>query len=109
MINGDNMLDIDIHSKYGILFVRLFGKLNKQTRSKMNKEVVKFLSEVGIKNVVINIQNIKELDETGKKELEKCFKITEKCLLCINENQIKNINKMKYILQEKEALKYIKI
>ena len=103
------MIDIDIHSRYGILFVRLFGKLNKQTRRKMNKEVVKLLGEVGIKNVVINIQNVKELDELGKKELEKCFKITDKCLLCINENQKNLINKMKYIKEEKEALNYIKI
>ena len=103
------MLDIDIHSKYGILFVRLFGKLNKQTRSKMNKEVVKLLGEVGIKNVVINIQNIKELDEIGKKELEKCFKITENCLICINQNQANIIDKIKCILEEKEALNYIKI
>lgn len=103
------MLDIDVHSKYGILFVRLFGKLNKHTRGKMNKEVVKFLAEVGIKNVVINIQNIKQLDEIGKKELEKCFKITNKCLLCINDNQKKYIDKMKYITEEKEALNYIKI
>lgn len=103
------MLDIDIHSKNGILFVRLFGKLNKITRGKMNKEVVKLLSEIGIKNVVINIQNIKELDEIGKKELKKCFKITDNCLLCINENQTELINKMKYITEEKEALKQIKI
>lgn len=103
------MLDIDIHSKNGILFVRLFGKLNKITRGKMNKEVVKLLSEIGIKNVVINIQNIKELDEIGKKELKKCFKITDNCFLCINENQTKIINKMKYITEEKEALKKIKI
>ena len=103
------MLDIDVHSKYGILFVRLFGKLNKQTRGKMNKEVVKLLGEVGIKNVVINIQNIKELDEIGQKELKKCFKISENCLLCINQNQTNIIDKMKYITEEKEALNYINI
>lgn len=103
------MLDIDIHSKNGILFVRLFGKLNKITRGKMNKEVVKLLSEIGVNNVVINIQNIKELDEIGKKELKKCFKITDNCLLCINENQTELIKKMKYITEEKEALKQIKI
>ena len=29
------MLDIDIDSRYGILFVRLFGKLNNYTRLKL--------------------------------------------------------------------------
>lgn len=104
---GDDMLDIDIHSKYGVLFVRLFGKLNKNTRGKMNKEVIKFISEVGIKNVVINIQNISEIDEIGKKELEKCQKIADNCLLCINLSQLGSVNRMKYIMEEAEAFNFI--
>lgn len=103
------MLDIDIYSKNGILFVRLFGKLNNTTRQKMNKEVISLIHEVGIKNVVINIQNLKELDKVGIKELEKCFKITEKCLLCINLNQKEIINNMIYVTDEKEALNLIKV
>ena len=101
------MLDIDIHSKYGILFVRLFGRLNKYTWGKMNKEVIMLINEVGIRNVVINIQNISEFDEVGKKELEKCFKITDNCLLCINPSQLEGIKNMKYITKESEAFNYI--
>ena len=31
------MLEIDMDSKYGILFVRLFGELTKKTRKKFRK------------------------------------------------------------------------
>ena len=45
-------------SKYGILFVRLFGELTRRTRKKFNNEVCKLLEKVGIKNVVFNLENV---------------------------------------------------
>ena len=52
---GDDMLEIDMDSKYGILFVRLFGELTKKTRKKLNNEVWNLLVNVGIKNVIFVI------------------------------------------------------
>ena len=75
----------------------------------MNKEVIELINAVGIKNVVINIQNLKELDKIGKGELNKCFKITDKCLLCINPDQLDKVDSMKYVTDEKQALNLIKI
>ena len=40
---GDDMLEIDMTSKYGILFVRLFGEVSRKTRKKLNmKQMMKY-------------------------------------------------------------------
>lgn len=89
-MNGDDMLEIDIDSKYGILFVRLFGELTVKTRKKLN-EVKGLLINVGIKNVVFNIDNVNNLDEKGYKTLIKCYKLCENnhgnTFICLNHNK----------------------
>ena len=103
------MLEIDINSKMGILFVRIFGKLTKETRHKLNDEVINLIYKVGIKNIVLNIQNINNIDKYGLKTLEKCYKICEKSLICINPSQKKLINNLNYITDELAAFNLIKI
>ena len=84
------MLEIDITSKYGILFVRLFGELSKKTRKKLSLEVGDLLIDVGIKNVVFNLENVTFMDDFGYKTLLKyyhiCVKNNGKGAICINKN-----------------------
>lgn len=101
------MLDIDIDSKMGILFVRLFGKLTKETRGKLNKEVITLINKVGIQNIVLNIQNLNNIDKSGIKTLEKCYKICEKSFICINPNQLELVKTLNYVTDEMTAVDLI--
>ena len=62
---GDDMLEIDMDSKCGILFFCLFGELTIKTRKKLN-DVLEFLINVGIKNVVFNLENVYRIDDFKK-------------------------------------------
>ena len=77
-------------SKCGILFVRLFGELTNKTRKKMN-DVLDFLINVGIKNVVFNLENVYRMDISGFKSLIKCYDISSKyggtSMICINKDK----------------------
>ena len=90
---GDDMLEIDMDSKYGILFVRLFGELTKDNRKKLNNEVWNLLIKVGIKNVVFNLENVYKMDDSGFKTLIKCYKVCMhnhgNSMICISQNKFK--------------------
>jgi len=70
------MLDINMESYQGVLFVRLKGKLNKFSLDKLQLEVSKLIKLVGIKNIVFNISELSEIDYEGIEEL------TENCNYC---------------------------
>lgn len=59
------MLNIDLEFRKGILFIRLDGKLVKNTASKFNEEVNNMIKLNGIRNVVINLSNLEEIDLKG--------------------------------------------
>ncbi len=101
------MLEIDIGSKKGILFVRFYGYLNKKTREKLNSEVIKLINTVGIKNIVLNIQNLKQIDKFGIEYIKKCYKTCDKSYICLNANQLDLIKKLKWVINEEEAIKLI--
>ena len=65
---GDDMLEIDIDSKYGILFVRLFGELTKRTRKKLNAEV--YLDDPIGKDKDDNTVTLQEVLENDEKSIE---------------------------------------
>ena len=67
------MLDINIKPVRGVLFVRLKGILNKETLGKLQNEVSKLIKDVGIKNIVFNINELSEIDYDGMKELFKNY------------------------------------
>ena len=85
------MLEIDMYSKNGILFVRLFGHLTKKTRKKFNNDVLRPLIKIGIKNVVFNLDNLSVMDDDGYKILVKCYSLCIKnegmLLICFNKNK----------------------
>ena len=101
------MLDIDIMSKMGILFVRLSGMLTSSTKHKLKREVISLVDKVGINNIVINIQNLISIDESGLKMLIMCYKQCSKALLCVNYNQINYVSGLNYVTDEASAVNFI--
>ena len=97
---GDDMLEIDMNSKYGILFIRLFGELTRKTRKKLNNEVCSLLINIGIRNVVFNLENVYKMDDSGFKTLIKCYDVCDKnhgnTMICLSKNKfnydLKNFN-----------------
>lgn len=107
------MLDIEIEPFRGILFVRLSGYLNRQNINKLNKEVIKLVKKIGIKNIVFNLENVKEIDKYGENVLIKSFNI---CLsnkgqmfICTSnkEKLTQKLNKLKIIKDELTAVNII--
>lgn len=114
---GDDMLEIDIRPIKGILFVRLKGKLNKNNINKLNHEVIKLQENVGIKNIVFNIQELNYIDKYGKYALinsfNLCMKNKGQSFICLGDNkQISNklekvFSKTNFVSDELSALNLI--
>ncbi len=85
------MLQIDMDSKYGILFIRLFGELTSATYQKLESEVATLLVKIGVKNAVFNLDNVKYIDKKGYQALHKCLGICRKNegdgMVCVNQNK----------------------
>lgn len=101
------MLETNLEFRKGILFVRLKGKLTKDTVCDLREEVTKKILKSGIRNVVFNVEELDEIDLKGINTLlynyEICNKNDGKSLLC----GIKN-NKVKIKMEQSRLLKYIK-
>ena len=52
------MLKIDTVYKKGILFIRLYGVINKNNISEINKVLESTIEKVGIKYLLVNFENI---------------------------------------------------
>ena len=59
------VLDIDLAVQRGYLFINLYGNLSKDSSSKL-MDMLKILKNVGIKNIVVNINNVSTIDDYGK-------------------------------------------
>lgn len=59
------MLNIDIEFRRGVLFIRLFGNLIDTTKKKLKDEVINLINRSGITNIVINLENINNIDQSG--------------------------------------------
>lgn len=85
------MLDIDMEPIRGILFVRLSGNLDRRNIKKLNTEVVKFLRQVGIKNIVFNINDLNYIDKYGESALINSFLICQRnkgqSLICVDDSK----------------------
>ncbi|MBR3198656.1 MAG: hypothetical protein IKG27_01430 [Bacilli bacterium] len=101
------MLEINIGSKKGILFVRLYGCLNKETTKAFDKKVVELLYKIGVNNMVLNIKNLKQIDNYGIEKIKKCYEICDKSYICINLKQINLIKKLKWVIKEEDAINLI--
>lgn len=114
------MLNVITDYRSGILFVRISGKLNKNTIYKLNKKVTDVIIENGISNVVFNFTNLKEIDMKGISTLfydyELCKKNKGISFICGESENIKNklkkariLNYIYEIPNELVAIKLIKL
>lgn len=105
------MLKINLEFRKGVLFVRLNGKLNdKDSLDNINS----LINEIGIKYIVININNLKCIDLDGIKCIlnyqDKLINNNGLLLLCESNNLISNRifkNKIPYINNEIQAFDLI--
>ena len=103
------MLDIDIDFRCDILFVRLFGKLTKDNSSKLYRKIINLLNDRGIIDIVINIQNLSYIDYYGMKTIRKCYKMSGRCVLCVNPRWLNKIDDFKFVTDEKDVINKINI
>lgn len=76
------MHNINIEFSKGILFVRLFGSINKKNSIETENKILNVLNKSGIKYLVFNINELK---------IEEDVDIFEKCEKKIKENNGKMI------------------
>lgn len=111
------MLTVTTEFRKGILFVRLKGRLTKDTVYKLNKKVTRIIKENGIRNVVFNLSKLKAIDMKGISTLlynyELCKKNDGRSLLCGNNSNIdrklKKTRLLNYIYEISDELSAIKI
>ena len=59
------MLDILFEFRRGILFIKLEGEKKRETYAKYKNEIIFMIEQNGIRNVVINLQKVKNIDLKG--------------------------------------------
>ena len=97
------MLDYDFTFKKGILFISLKGDITKETSGLISNEINPLILDNGIKKVVLNISELKNIDDEGIKELYKSY-------LILNRESNVSICEIPIFLRErlKFLLKHIK-
>lgn len=114
------MLDIDMEIRKGIMFIRLSGILNRDTIDKFNNDVERLLIDNGIRDVVLNLSNLKDIDLIGINSLLESYYVCKNnhgnTILCSINNLIKdkiyNSKLFNYIFEvdsEIDALKLINV
>ena len=115
------MLKIIMEFRKGILFVRLYGKLTKDTTLEFQNEVINMIQKNGIHTVVVNIEELEELDLKGMNLLLYCYESCKQnkgtALLCGKTKDIikqrldkgRVFNYMSQIKNELDALNKIKV
>lgn len=110
---GDNMLEINMECRKGILFIRLGGELTKDTVGKLNMEVTELIKQAGIRNIVFNVENLISIDMKGISTLfynyELCKNNKGKSMLCGVEKaaikqKIINSRLLKYMNETNDEL-----
>ena len=72
------MLKVLMEFRKGILFVRLYGSLNKDTLETFELEVKGVIINSGIRYVVLNVDNLESISEDGVKEIKSLKKTLKK-------------------------------
>ena len=112
------MLDIDMEFHKGILFIRLSGSLVESTIEKFDLDVIDFLQDNGIGNIVYNISNLKQIDCFGINALlsgyEMCKRNKGKSLSCgmfepTVKHRIKNSRLLNYMYETSDELSAINV
>lgn len=100
----NDMLEINMEFRKGILFVRLIGELTKNTVDIARREVGDTLKEYGIANVVFNISELETIDDVGIDVMKENSKLAKayhgRTLLCgLHDLQMKKQLKQKQIFR----------
>lgn len=115
------MLRIILEFRKGILFVRLQGKLTKDTVLEFQEDVIQIIQKNGIHTVVVNIEELEELDLKGMNALLYCYESCKKnkgtALICgVSKDNIKQrldkgrvFNYMFQIKNELDALEKVQV
>lgn len=93
------VVDINYEFRKGIMFIRLLGKLTVYNSKKVLENIINIIKEIGIKLVVINLDNIKAIDAYGinsililnnklREEHDKMFICSNNCFRKKFEHQI---------------------
>ena len=69
------MLNYDFIFKNGVLFIILKGKINSTTTKLFNDEINPLVLDNGIKNVVLDISNLKRVEKYEIKKLYDSYSI----------------------------------
>lgn len=72
------MLKVLMEFRKGILFVRLYGKLEKDTIDTFKKEVKEVIINSGIRFVVLNVDNLESISQEGIKEIKSLNRTVKK-------------------------------
>ena len=98
-------LKINLEYRKGILFIRIKGNLNKDTYLQLLKKTNSYIIENEINNIVINMEEIKNIDLKGINTLLYLYEI-----ITNNKGNIYlcNIQKIDKILNKNHIFKYIK-
>lgn len=88
----NQMLKMNTEFRKGVLFIRLIGNLTKDNYLKKEKEVTSLRENIGLKYIVINLDEITSVD-----------------LNCLNDlinyyQDIKNNNEILFICEQKKVL-----
>lgn len=68
------MLKIDVEYKKGVLFLRLIGKLNNETREEFNR-ILEMANSIGFKYIMFNFEKLYSIDEEGIKIISNISRI----------------------------------
>lgn len=116
-----HLLEINMEYRKGILFVRLSGKLTKNTIKKFQEEVTNRVEKNGIYSIVFNLEELKEIDLKGIHGLFYHYELSRQkkgkiCICGIHNNQVGHFIKKSRLLgyftwidNELKAFQYVKI
>ncbi len=110
------MLRMNVEYEKGIFIIRLNGSLNRNNSHKLTNYIEPLLKKHKVPYVIINLQDLKEIDETGVDALLriKCIrkKAHAKLYLCaVPLNILKSLKRLhlKHFLSEEKTKKAIEV
>lgn len=100
-------IDTCLEFRKGILFIRISGVINKDTYKQYNEKVNDIIKENGIKQVVLNLEKVTQIDLKGINSLYYTYEITIN-----NQGELffTNINNnIEHRIKKSHILKYVKV
>ena len=71
------MIDYNVEFTKGVLFIRLFGSINKFNEIEIENDIIDIIKSGGIRYLVFNLENV---------EIEEEIELFEKCENIVNDN-----------------------